>query len=560
MQPPRSISALRLRRLAAAGVLVLAAAGTTPVRSQAALEAEAAPAPVPGFAELEAAGARFGEIRIVAREIFDTDDPAEDKLLFRWANALHVRTRPGVVERALLFKTGDPVSVRVIEETERLLRGVRYVYDVRFRPVALRDGVVDVEVETRDTWSLDPGFSASRSGGSTSSGIRVRDYNLFGTGMSVSLGRSRNVDRSSNEFQFSNDRAFGSWISLGFSHAQNSDGRRNTASVVRPFYALDARWSAGVSLLREDRIDAVYDGGNIASRYRHRQDRTEVFGGWSQGLVDGWVQRFSLGLVARDDAFAVAPGLLAPLALPADEKLVGPFLRHEWIEDRFQKELNRNLIGRPEYFALGFSSRLELGWAGTRWGSTRNTWIYDFAASRGFEPAADQTLIVAARASGKRSDGESRQVLVGGQLQYYRPQSPRWLFYASGAIDTLSHADAGEPLQLGGDNGLRGYPLRYQSGTHRALFTAEERFYTDLYVWRLFRIGGAAFFDAGRAWGGDDASRADNGWLRNAGVGLRIVSVRAAFSNVLHVDLAFPLDPTTGVKRVQFLVKTRTSF
>jgi outer membrane protein assembly factor BamA len=440
----------------------------------------------------------------------------------------------------------------LIEETERLLRGVRYVYDVKFRPVAVHDGVVDVEVETRDTWSLDPGFSASRSGGSTSSGIRVRDYNLFGTGVSVSLGHSRNVDRSSNEFQFSNDRAFGSWTSLAFSHAQNSD--------VRPFYALDTRWSAGVAIVRDDRIDSIYEGGVVASQYRHRQDRSEVFGGWSPGLVDGWVHRVSVGLSVRDDAFAIAPGLVAPAALPADAKLVGPFLRHEWIEDRYQKELNRNLIGRPEYFALGFNSRAELGWAGRRWGSTHNTWLYDATASRGFEPAPDQTLIVAARISGKRSDGESRQVQLGGQVQYYLPQNPRWLFYAAGAFDTLSHADPGEPLQLGGDNGLRGYPLRYQSGTHRALFTVEERFYTDLYVWRLFRIGGAAFFDAGRAWAGADGSRVDNGWLRNAGVGLRIVSARSAFSNVLHIDLAFPLDPTTGIKKVQFLVKTKTSF
>ena len=86
---------------------------------------------------------------------------------------------------------------------------------------------------------------------------------------------------------------------------------------------------------------------------------------------------------------------------------------------------------------------------------------------------------------------------------------------------------------LGGDNGLRGYPLRYQSGTRRALFTVEERFYTDLYVWQLFRIGGAAFFDVGRAWGGENVNTVNPGWLSNAGVGMRIVSARAAFSSAI---------------------------
>lgn len=63
----------------------------------------AAAAPPPSFADLEAAGARIGEIRMLTRDIFDTDDPREDRLLYRWANALHVKTRPGVIERALLF-------------------------------------------------------------------------------------------------------------------------------------------------------------------------------------------------------------------------------------------------------------------------------------------------------------------------------------------------------------------------------------------------------------------------------------------------------------------------
>src|SRR6266446_6379231 len=183
-----------------------------------ALSAQEAMPPLPSFAELEAAGARIGEIRVLSNNIFDTDDPKEDKLLFRWANALHIRTRPGVIERALLFKTGDPLSVRLIDETERVLRSNQYLYDVQFRPVAYHDGVVDIEVATRDTWSLDPGVSAGRSGGVNSGGIHLNEYNLLGTGTAVSIGRSKNVDRSSNEFKFTNSHAFGTWTTLGYTH------------------------------------------------------------------------------------------------------------------------------------------------------------------------------------------------------------------------------------------------------------------------------------------------------------------------------------------------------
>lgn len=524
-------------------------------------QGQALPAqPLPSFAELEAAGATIGEIRVIPQEIFDTSDPKEDKLLFRWANALHIQTRPGVIQRALLFKSGDRVSKRLLDETERLLRSNRYLYDVQFRAAAYHDGVVDIEVLTRDTWSLDPGFSASRSGGANSSGIRLKEYNLFGTGTSVSFGHSRNVDRTSNEFQFSSDRAFGTWISISLSHATNSDGRRDAASVVRPFYALDSRWSAGLSASKDDRIDAIYNAGNVASQYRHRQDQAEVFAGWSPGLVDSWVQRYSLGLATRTDAYAAEPGLVAPTRLPTDEKLVTPFVRYALIEDRFERELNRNLIGRPEFFALGLASTVQLGWASTGLGSSRDALVYAGRISRGFEPADNQTLIAAATIEGQYAGGRVRRQRLGAQAQYYLPQGPRWLFYASAAGDLLTNPDPADTLLLGGDSGLRGYPLRYQSGTRRALFTVEERFYTDLYVWRLFRVGGAAFFDAGRAWGGDNPNTLNPGWLSNAGFGLRIVSARAAFSNVLHIDIAFPLNATADVKKVQFLIKTKTSF
>lgn len=518
------------------------------------------PVPPPSWAELEATGTRIGEIVIVSGDIFDTTDPKEDKLLFRWANRLHIQTRPSVIERQLLFKRGDPVSVRALEETERVLRSNHYLYEVQFRPRAVHDGAVDIEVMTRDTWTLDLGASAGREGGANTSGIHLQDYNVLGTGTMLSLGRSNGVDRSSSEFEFFNDRAFGTAAALSYSHASNSDGRRDAAAALLPFRSLDTRWAAGVMASNDDRIDAVYNAGNVVSRYRRRQNQREVFGGWSPGLREGWVQRYTLGLRHEDDAYAPEPGLAAPAQLPADEKRVAPYLRYELIEDRFEKEQNRNLVGRPEFFALGLSASVQLGRATTTLGSTRNAWLYAAAVSRGFEPADGHQLIAAATLSGRDSAGQPPQQRAGLQAQYYLPQSPRWLFYASAAVNMLKNPDPAEALQLGGDNGLRGYPLRYQGGTRRALFTVEERFYTGIYLWQLFRIGGAAFFDTGRAWGGANANLQNPGWLRNAGVGLRIVSARAAFSNVLHIDLAFPLGAPADVKKVQFLVKTKTSF
>ena len=122
------------------------------------------------------------------------------------------------------------------------------------------------------------------------------------------------------------------------------------------------------------------------------------------------------------------------------------------------------------------------------------------------------------------------------------------------------HPGPADQLLLGGDSGLPGYPSRYQSGTRRALLRLEERFYTDIYLYRLVRVGAAAFVDAGRAWGGAFESANNNGWLRDVGFGLRLVSDRSANGSVAHLDIAFPLDAQGDVKRAQFLVKTYTAF
>ncbi|MFM1989805.1 MAG: hypothetical protein RJA99_2762 [Pseudomonadota bacterium] len=523
--------------------------------------APAVPAsPLPGFAQLEAAGARIGRITVRPLEVFDTEDPRESNWLFRTANALHITTRPSVIERALLFRTGDPVSVHRIEETERLLRGARFLYDVSIRPVAVNDGVVDVEVVTRDTWTLDPGVTAGRSGGANSSSVSIKEYNLLGTGVGVSFGRSNTVDRSGNEFQIGADRVLGTWVSAGYLHANNDDGRREAIRLVRPFYALDARWAAGVVASRDDRVDPVYQGGQVIARYRREEERAEVFGGRSRGLVDGWVQRWSAGVSAARDAYAPEPGFVAPPVLAPDETLVAPFVRWEVIEDRIVTARNLNQIGRPEFLTMGWQSLLQLGWAAPALGSTREALLYSGRVSRGFEPGRRQVLLASGTIDGRLTDAGIERQRLGGALQWHVPVAPGWVFYLGAAGDVLTRPGPLDMLTLGGDNGLRGYPLRYQTGTQRALFTVEQRHYTDLYPFRLFRVGAAAFADLGRAWGGPNAGPTSDRWLADVGIGLRIFSVRSAFSNALHLDIAFPIDGDADTKRIQFLVKTRVSF
>ena len=143
---------------------------------------------------------------------------------------------------------------------------------------------------------------------------------------------------------------------------------------------------------------------------------------------------------------------------------------------------------------------------------------------------------------------------------YYKRQSDHRLLYVGLSGTFGNNLDLDETLVLGGDTGLRGYPLRFQSGESRAVFTIEQRYFTDWYPFRLFHVGGAVFFDAGRTWGENLAGAPGEQLLRDVGAGLRIASSRSGLGRMIHVDVAMPLDDTDGIDGLQFLISTRKSF
>ena len=515
---------------------------------------------LPGFAELEAAGAIIGKIQINPQNIFDLSDDAENNAAYRLVNRLHVPTRADVIARVLLFKRGQRISVQKIDETERLLRASRTRYDVEIKPVAYKDGIVDIEVSTRDAWSLDFTGNFSRSGGSNKTAFGLKERNLLGTGLSVGFSQTSDVDRKGSELEISYPQAFDGWTSISFERGRFNDGKRTSFTIDRPFYSLDTRFAARGSWGDEDRIDSIYNTGNIVSEYRHRLKAAEVAGGWSPGLVNGWTQRYSAGSLAQDNTYGAEPGRVPPLPLPVSNDLRALFLRHELVEDAFLKVKNYNLIERAEYLVVGFYSRLQLTKSLPAMGSSRADWLFAASVNDGYVFSSSRILQAGANAERRIASTGLPMTQAGAIFKFYAPQDARTLLYASLAVDRIRGGGIADQLLIGGTYGLRGYPSRYQAGEQRVLLSVEKRAYTTWYPFRLLRVGGAVFFDTGRAWGGLNQNTINGGTLSDVGVGLRIALDRAAFANVLHADIAAPLNRAPGVKPVQFLVKTEFSF
>src|SRR3954470_24042675 len=280
-QPSPSLAAW-LHALSEAGTPVLAAGPDSP------------PAIPPGTV--------IAEVHVVNRDIFDTSRPEEDHLLFRLANRLHRTTRGTVIERQLLFKPGDVFSPELVAESARLLRTNDYLYDVDVKPTLRQDGKVDVEVVTRDVWTLSGEVSFGRAGGVNTSSFSLEDTNLLGTGKDLSIARIGTIDRISNLLRYTDPNLGGSRLQLLASYAQNSDGGRERLEIGRPFFSLDSHWAAGLRLFRDDRVEQLYTGGKVAAGFRHANDSAEVYGGFSPGLVDGTTHRWELGYTwSRDD-------------------------------------------------------------------------------------------------------------------------------------------------------------------------------------------------------------------------------------------------------------------
>jgi outer membrane protein assembly factor BamA len=517
----------------------------------------------PTLAELEQRGVSIGKINIQIDNVFDTSDPAENKRMHRWANRVHRTTRPSVIENILLFEAGEGLLEQATEETARLLRERRFVADAaitasNYDPTS---NTADVDVWVRDAWSLEPDLKLSRSGGENEYGIGIVEDNLFGLGKSMTLSYSSDVDRDQRLFSFQDDNLFGSRKQLGVSLADLSDGRQFRVATGRPFFSLDTRWSVTGEALDDQRVDPIYDLGEEIDEFRHDTRFISVQGGRSRGLVHGMARRWLAGLTFEEDEFQSTPGFGPAVLLPENRRLIYPWAGIQLIGDDFRQVSELNDIGRTEDIALGLNFFARVGVASPKLDSDRRAVLLDITADRGWEPRGPGSLfLLSASATSRAESGDFKNTIVSLDARYMQRNLGDELFIASFRTVLGDQLDAENQVLLGGDNDLRGFPLRYQSGTRSAILNIEQRFYTEWYPFRLFRVGYAFFFDAGRVWGDDPRNTPNLGTLYDVGVGLRLTSPRSSGRSVVHIDLAFPIDAPVDIDDVQLVLERKSSF
>ncbi|MGO3299558.1 MAG: ShlB/FhaC/HecB family hemolysin secretion/activation protein [Pseudoalteromonas sp.] len=506
------------------------------------------------------ANAKIVNIELKQLNIFNTELEEEDNALFRFANDVHITTEHDVINSILLFKQGDEYDPRLLAESERLLRRQSYLYDARINAQSDCQGNVNVTVITRDLWTLLPEISFSRSGGENSSSIGFRESNLFGWGKRLSISRTSDAERNGYLFVYDDPNILSSRYRGRVEYSDNDDGKRHLLELTYPFYSIDTPFSYGLLSFSDQRVEYLYNRGEIISEFEQKTDLNRIHFGHSKSLGDGWTQRLSVGYVYEQHRFAELTDTTTAIA--ELRELSYPYLSGHWFEDHYIKVRNFDSISRTEDLNLGWNIEGLFGYSDESLSNDDSRYIYSFNAKTAHFSGDNTLWRFHTDLKGYWNDpqGQVENLFASSQVQYYLNTSVDQSWYAKVRLDYAKNLTADKQLTLGGESGLRGYPLNYQQGDRSFLVNLEKRYYWEYDLLQLFKVGGAAFFDIGRAWFNKKNNGENGQVLKNIGVGLRFAPSRANAGTVIHLDVAAPLDNANDVNTLQWLVTVKNSF
>lgn len=506
-----------------------------------------------------------GSVQITNKDVFDEDLANENLGIHQLANQLHIKSRRELIAAQLLFSQGDAFDRDALSETARNLRKNRYLRSATVTPMQICDGQVDILVETGDNWSLIPSFNFARAGGENEFAFRLAELNLFGLGKSLEVELDYTPVRDQRIVQYHDPMLFGSKTRFTAQIQDNTDGEVQVLQFSQPFSSLDTRASWRVRAGNSEFAQNIYNDGRVQDQLAVDREFASVEYGFSKGkqLVHTTKSGKNINRVIRwrtgwqYDRTRLSPTARFPESTPEAERLFSyPFLQLTLLQPDFIEQTNLQLMESVEDISIGHKLRTRIGWASTKLGSTKNAAVLETEYSKGWQPRSKLLGLLKAAATGFADNDDIENGVAKVTLQGFYFKSRKNRFYASTNLIAGKRLFEDNQIVLGGDTGLRGYPLRFQTGSRRARFTVEQRYFLDWYPLRLARVGTAVFADVGSAWDkGEDPE-----WLRDVGFGLRIVGTRQADAKVMHIDFAFPLDAKDRISSFQFVVSAKTQF
>lgn len=502
-------------------------------------------------ARVNAEGRVVRAITVRSRDIFDPLPEGALRPAYGLANRLHVHTRPSTVRAALVFRPGDRWSDALRHESERRLRALAFLDPdtILATPVGESGDSVDVRVVTHDHWTTSPEFSLESGGGQQFGSFAFTERNLLGLGSSFSVARHHDPVGVSHFASLEDHSLFATRLHGKFVAGTGAGGQTRDVVFELPFWADAAPLAWGVRWTRDVSEAHLYDDLVEVARVPRTQEQFDVVWGVGRRADDGTIHRFLLSFHALDRHLGpseLEPG--APLAFAGgDERLR---LRRFGAEarlwrPRFLERRGVEQIDRVEDFDVGPSWTVQVGFSPQVFGATQD------------EGYARSTLHLGAdagRAGFGLLDAATHTRIHDGPLESFGQLDARWVVTRGsrtavvGAVEGAAGTRMARDFQLtvGGLNGLRAFPVRELSGTQYWRGNLEWRGVAKRNILQLVSLGGAAFWDAARAWGpGSGGER----WHHDAGFGLRLSLPHSSLNAVARFDVSWPIVPDVDGRR-----------
>jgi len=492
-------------------------------------------------------------------DIFDEDNPKENNRLYLFLNKLHVNTKSYVVESQLLFHVGDKINADDIHESERILRTRKYFTNAYVLPESVCGDEVNLLVVTQDSWALEPQFAFSRQSGDNQTGFGISDGNILGSGNALTIAYSENEQRNGVGYDFSNPHFLNRQIDLRLYYEDTNDGRNSVVDIARPFYALDTPWATGIRLEDVSLIEIIRSRGEVVNKFRHQALLNEIFIGKATEVNNNFTQRWLIGFSNEEQKFYTTDETTDE-GIPVHDKAAYPWVEYQYLENKFGVYKNVNQIQRPEDIALGQNFSFRLGVGGKRFDNPDDVVRFkgEYVNIRDVNDVHifEYSFAIDGRQHLQISDLDPVVISTYMSYNYFQDEKNRW--YSRVSYDVGQDLSRQQELTVGDVTGLRGYPTDYFRGKKRYVFTLERRYFSDIHIFNLLRMGGVVYFDAGKAWGleGDPYSPL----LSDVGIGLRFSSTKVRIGNVVHIDVAMPTSAKSGISKYQLTIGAEKKF
>ncbi len=170
---------------------------------------------------------------------------------------IHIDTRMSKIAAFLLFEEGDPVDPYALSDSERLLRETAFIQDalVRIVPVEGSADSVDVQVLTRDVWSLGVNASAI-----TVDRYRLKFYerNLAGYGHTIEWEASLDFSRdrlADHTIFYRAPNIYGTFVDGEVRLVDAVAYRHNKLGLSRGYVSPEIKWIGAVFVEGMDDLD-----------------------------------------------------------------------------------------------------------------------------------------------------------------------------------------------------------------------------------------------------------------------------------------------------------------